>query len=198
MFFGGNGARLFSWAARASYDKQHKINDLFRAMLINGMGTEDKSKSLNIEISDNLNMKIEAAYGLLYYEPSKDNAPQVPAEYEEGVFAGEVFYGSDDVEYGEETLMDTGTLTSGLGISCKLKNLGAFIELYNQESKKLGMKTIDIKGSNVMDKVCSLAQGMLDEFRYKKPDDVPLEPVFILCLKALIQELADDWRDRYR
>ena len=196
MFFGGNGARLFSWAARASYDKQHKINDLFRAMLINGMEAADKSKDLNIEISDDL--KCEAAYGLLYYGTGVDNAPQAPAEYEEAVFAGEVFYGSDKNECSDESLMNAETLASGLSISCKFKNLKAFIDIYNQQSKKLGMKPIDIGRASILDNVCNMTQGKLDDFSGQNPVDIPLEPVFILCLKTLILELADEWKECHK
>lgn len=193
MLFGGNGSRLFGWAARGAYHKKHKINNLFGSMLVNAMGFVGKNKALNIDLSSN--QKSEAAYGLLYL--NNDTKPTGPEMYEDAVFAGEDFYGSDDNHCSENTLLNAETLTSKISIGCELKNLKTFIELYNQESKKLGMKAIDLNSSNILERVCSNTQGNLDDYCGKDSKDVPLEPVFILCLKALIHVLADDWKDRY-
>ncbi len=196
MFFGGNGAKLFRWAARGAYSQKHKINDLFKSVMVTAMKRNAaKDKHLNIAISKNL--KGEVANGLLYLDMSDEKNPKAPQEYEDSVFSGGDFYGNDGTKYSEGSLIDTEKLTSGIDIGRNLSNIKLFVETYNKKAKYLGMRPIDINHAGILDNVYSCVKGTLNEYRGKNPADVPLEPIFILCLKALIQELACQWKERH-
>jgi hypothetical protein len=179
IYVGGNGAKMFHWLDVGSYSMKSPINELFKKALLQASGFAS-TEIFKLKISSR--PKAEAAYGLVCDEDLKINENNF-----EEVLAGEKF-----VENGQEKNWDqtikAERLTSGLRAPQTLERLNDFLQVFNAYAKSRGAVISPFNPDAIaMRDVVSRLDQTLGSFKdYSDPNNVQLEPVFILALKHLL------------
>jgi hypothetical protein len=178
IYIGGNGAKMFSWLDVGSYNIKSPINELFKKALLQASGFAS-TEIFKLAISSE--PKAEAAYGLVCDEDLK-----IEENGFEEVLAGEAF-----VENGQEQkwnqLIKADRL-SGLHAPQNLDRLNDFLQVFNTYAKSRGtvISPISVDATAMRDIVSRMEQTLGDFKGDGDPNDIQLEPLFIIALKHLL------------
>ena len=175
FYIGGNGSQTFRWlTSGAPFTRRSLVNVVFAKAFFKGSGLE--GDSLNIEISKR--PKAEAAFGLIS-NTSINHADKTPDKL---VLAGESFkQGKENKSW--ETLLDREEMLDSLEVPDKLDKLEEFILAYNEGARDAELMLVAPDAKQ--------RQTLLKEVRGSLSNTITSgEPVFILALKCLLQNLS--------
>jgi hypothetical protein len=189
VHIGGNGSKLFHWAARGEHREDSHINQLFRAMLTTAAGWESTKDELRVSITRQ--PKAEAAYGLVADYDLKDFDSLDEAAFE-SVVSGESYSTGDQKRTGFD-LITRDSLNRG-AVVAKLDTLSHFVDIYNSFATKSNWNLEQIRDKdrilkNVDD---SLREWLGQQKAQKDAKKVELEPPFVIGLKELLLQFLGE------
>ena len=200
IYIGGNGSKILHWMAKGDFNPENTIAQLCREHLksvIHNASGFHSDNNRGIEISKS--PKKEAAYGLV-----AEGTKLKPSEAEFDVLAGESFTECGNDHEWTQTL--TGErLGNRLSISKnQLKQIENFIESFNDGlGAEMGMavdlnETLsgDTHGSTtVRDVIFENLENVFQGYSDAEPQEISVEPLFILALKALLGAKTRRWKN---
>ena len=200
IYIGGNGSKILHWMAKGNFNPDNTIAQLCRDHLKNVIRNASEFENDNnrgIEISKH--PKEEAAYGLV-----AEGTNLKANETEFDVLAGESFTEDGiDCEW-TETLTDE-RLGNRLSISKnQLEQIENFIESFNAGlGTEMDMpvdlnETLsgDTQGSaTVREVIFENLEKVFQGYSDAEPQDISVEPLFILALKALLDAKTRRWKN---
>ena len=199
IYIGGNGSKILHWMAEGSFNHD-TIASRCRENLkrvIREASRFDDDNNRGIEISSY--PKEEAAYGLVAAGTIlKPNATQF------NILAGETFT-ENGVDYGWTEILTAERFRNRLTISKNnLEQIQNFLDSFNAGlGKEIKMPialnetlsgetpgTETIRGT-IFEELENIFQGFSDA----EPEDISVEPLFILALKALLEAKTRRWKN---
>lgn len=179
IYIGGRGAKMFYWLDVGSYSIQSPINELFKKALLQASGFAS-AEIFKLSISSE--PKAEAAYGLVCEEDLK-----IIGDGFDAVVAGEAFVeGNKEQKWNQ--LIKADRLGGGLHPSQTMERLNDFLQVFNTYAKSRGAVvsplSIDV---TAMRDILTRVDQTLGKFKNNgDPNDIQLEPIFIIELKHLL------------
>ncbi|MCY4568786.1 MAG: hypothetical protein OXD49_10815 [Candidatus Poribacteria bacterium] len=199
IYIGGNGSKILHWMADGNFNHD-RIASICRTNLkhvIRSASGFDSDNNRGIEISRY--PKEEAAYGLV-----AEGTDLKPNETQFNILAGETFT-KDGEDYGWTSILTTERLKERLSVSKnKLEHIEKFIASFNAGlGKEINMpvdlnETLsdDAQGSAaIKDIIFEKLENIFQGFSDAEPEDISVEPVFILVLKALLEAKTRRWKN---
>lgn len=185
VYIGGNGARILHWLANGKFESDEISKKRLKQILLDASGFDTDLNRFDLEISKS--PKEEAAYGLVQIETFLDwNQDQLDKT---DVLAGETF-----IENGEERewteILTPDRLSSGVRPTEKLEKIGHFVESFNRNGWSGGKITLDQKTHNF---ILQQLSNKLSTSTKDTPDNLRIEPMFILALKSLLKWKTEQW-----
>ena len=200
IYIGGNGSKILHWMADGSFNPDNPMGLLCRQhlkyIIFNASGF-DSDNNRGIEISKS--PKEEAAYGLV-----AEGTKLTLNETQFNVLAGEAFTeGGIDYEWTE--ILTAERLDNRLSVSRnKLEQIENFIENFNAGlGAEINMPvSLDetLSGephgfATVRDAIFEELEKVLQGFSDAEPEEISVEPLFILALKALLDAKTRRWKN---
>ena len=199
IYIGGNGSKILHWMAEGSFNHD-TIASRCRENLkrvIREASRFDDNNNRGIEISRY--PKEEAAYGLVAAGTIlKPNATQF------NILAGETFT-KDGEDYEWTAILTAERLKKRLSISKnKLEQIEKFIESFNAGLGKEINMPVDLNetlsdeaqgSAAIKDIIFEKLENIFQGFSDAEPEDISVEPVFILALKALLEAKTRRWKN---
>lgn len=201
IYIGGNGSKILHWMADGSFNPDNPMASLCRKHLkhvVLNASRFDSDNNRGIEISKH--PKQEAAYGLVAAgTPLKWNKTQF------NILAGESFTENGKAYKWDEILTAERLGNNRLSISKnKLEEIENFIKNFNAGlGAEINMpvnlnETLsgELHGSaTVRDVIFEELEKDFQGFSDAKPEDISVEPLFILALKALLDGKTRRWKN---
>ena len=200
IYIGGNGSKILHWMADGSFNPDNHIAQRYREHLkdivLKASGF-DTDNNRGIEISKS--PKEEAAYGLVIEGTKlKLNATHF------GVLAGETFTEARADYQWTEILTDK-RLSSRLSISKnQLEQIENFIKNFNVGLGTAINMPVDLNetlsgkshgSATVRDVIFEELEKVFQRFSDTEPEDISVEPLFILALKVLLDAKTRRWKN---
>lgn len=190
IFVGGNASRLFHWLGGGKFSRTAPINSLFKQILLHSSdfgSTDHNFKIDNFRIEISPAPKAEAAYGLVQQTNLRIEAKDDKDE----VIAGETFLENGESRDWHETMRQD-SLHKGVDAPENLDRIHDFLAAFN---KYAGSETTRIEQVPrlVQDVRKRLADDLKNFTGFEDPSAIPVEPVFILALKNLLEIKTGDW-----
>ena len=199
IYIGGNGSKILNWMAHGSFDPDNHIAMLCRKhlkqVILNASGFKDNIHSIDISRSP----KEEAAYGLVAMGPIlKLNGAQFD------ILAGEVFT-ETGIDYEWTEILTAERLHNRLSVNKdKLEQIQNFIDSFNAGlgaefnmpvdlNETLSEETYDF--TSVKDVTFVELDKVFHGFSDAEPEEISVEPLFILALKALLEAKTRRWKN---
>lgn len=200
IYIGGNGSKILHWMSDGSFDLDNPMASLCRNhlkyILFNASGF-DSDNNRGIEISRS--PKEEAAYGLV-----AEGTKLTLNETRFNVLAGEAFTdGARDYEWTE--ILTAERLRARLSVSKnKLEQIENFIENFNAGlGAEINMR-VDLNetlsggvggSATIRDAIFEELEKVFQGFSDADPEEISVEPLFILALKALLDAKIRRWKN---
>ncbi len=200
IYIGGNGSNILHWMAEGRFNHD-TIASLCRDHLkhvIRQASGFDGDNNRGIEISRY--PKEEAAYGLVAEGIDLElNATQFD------VLAGEVFT-EDGTNFGWAEILTAERLGNRLSISKNnLEQIQNFIDSFNAKLEAdINRPPIDLNDplsgetrgfGTVRDVIFENLENIFQKLSDKEPEEISVEPLFILALKALLEAKTRRWKN---
>ena len=199
IYIGGNGSKILDWMAGGSFNHDTialRCRKHLKQIIRKASGF-DSDNERGIEISPD--PKKEAAYGLVVKgKDLKLNGTQF------GILAGETFI-ENGTDYGWTEILTTERLRNRLTVSKNnLEQIQNFLGGFNDGlGKEIDMpvdlnETLsgEIHGSApVKDIIFEELEKVFQNFSDVEPEDISVEPLFILALKALLEAKTRRWKN---
>ena len=200
IYIGGNGSKILHWMADGSFNPDNPMALLCRKHLkyiILSASGFDSDNNRGIEISRS--PKEEAAYGLVTEGTKlKSNDSQF------NVLAGEAFT-EDGIDCEWTEILTAERLGNRLSVSKnKLEQIENFIEDFNAGlGAEINMpfslnETLSGEphgSATVRDAIFEELEKVLQGFSDEEPEEISVEPLFILALKALLDAKTRRWKN---
>lgn len=200
IYIGGNGSKILHWMADGSFNPDNRMallcRDHLKYILLNASGF-DSDNNRGIEISKS--PKEEAAYGLV-----AEGTKLTLNETQFNVLAGEAFT-EDGIDYEWTELLTAERFHNRLSVSInRLEQIESFIGDFNDG---LGAKINMPVGLNetlsgephgfatVRDAMFEELEKVLQDFSDTETEEISVEPLFILALKALLDAKTRRWKN---
>jgi hypothetical protein len=202
VYIGGNGSQLLNWLAEdGRFTPDSEMNALLSKMLCEGSGFQDTEEPTRLSQRP----KHEVACGLVL---SQSKLKGLDQQTEDLLIAGEgCEINGRRIQFNER--LDLGEeLVSQFEVS-EIAQLAVFVNSFQRAIKQLGIEGIQpLAGYSITD---NDEQQQLDEngqlwrevqreltaillrMKGESPDDIRVEPPFILAVKALLQVLGQRW-----
>ena len=200
IYIGGNGSKILHWMAHGSFNPDNSMALLCRKhlkhVLLKASGF-DSDNNRGIEISRC--PKEEAAYGLVAAGTIlKRNETQF------NILAGEAFT-VDRKDYGWTETLTPKRLGNRLSVSKhKLEQIENFIKNFNAGLGAEINMPIDLNetlsggphgSATVRDVILEELEKVFQDFSDAQPEEISVEPLFILALKALLDAKTRRWKN---
>lgn len=185
IFIGGNASRLFHWLDGGKFSRTSPINYLFKQILLHSSGFGSTDHNFRIEISPA--PKAEAAYGLV----QQTNLRIETQGDKDEVIAGETFLENGESRDWHETMRQD-SLHKGVDAPENLDRIHDFLATFNKHAGR-GTTRIEQVPQLVQDARKRLADKLKQFTGLEDPSEIPVEPVFILALKHLLEIKTEDW-----
>ena len=202
IYIGGNGSKILHWMAEGSFNNdtialrcrkhlKHVIREASRF---------DNDNNRGIEISRS--PKEEAAYGLVTEGTILDESKKTQLN----ILAGETFTENGvEVDYGWTEILTAERLKKRLSVpKNKLEQIENFIKNFNAglgaEIKMPVALNETLSGethgsATVRDLIFEELEKVFQDFSDAAPEDISVEPLFILALKALLEAKTRRWKN---
>ena len=199
IYIGGNGSKILDWMAVGSFNHD-TIASRCRTNLkhvIRKASGFDSDNNRGIEVSRS--PKEEAAYGLVAGKPElKLDGTQFD------ILAGERFV-EDGIDYEWTEILTAERLRNRLTISKNnLEQIQNFLDSFNAGlGAEINMR-VDLDetlsgethgSAAVKDVIFEELEKVFQDFRDAEPEDISVEPLFILALKALLGAKTRRWKN---
>lgn len=188
IYIGGNGSNILHWVGLIEGNTDFRnANDCTRRLKQVVLDTSGSEENDHRALSISRLPKEEAAFGLVVEGPV-DDLETVDID----ILAGEAF--TEDGNNCQLTeLLTADRFTNRLRIDSELRQIGNFIKIFND---RLGERTGRLTDLNDNEKkrICDIVNDDLTKRRQKSSEDIVVEPLFILALKELLTERAQQWR----
>ncbi|MGD2087162.1 MAG: tetratricopeptide repeat protein [Candidatus Aminicenantes bacterium] len=192
IYFGGNDARLLHWLAGGKFDQDNAINFLLKGVFRKAAGITDHH---NFEIEVSPAPGEEVAYGLVL--------DQTPLKYDvdmirEGYFlAGETFTDLDNKQYKWNQRLTPTIISKGIKLlsengNFKMEMLEDFIKTFNENVDMAAIPRI-AENPRILQEIGDHVNHEFARLRDTKEWEIQIEPLFILALKKLLDEMIDEW-----
>ncbi len=194
VYVGGNGSRIFRWL---DVDGEERINPLYRTMLAQGAGWDDK-QAFRVVISPD--QKKEAAYGLV-----RDDDPK-GGDIKRNVLAGECFVaegmlqewqGSTSSSTGDKhgkhkldwnNVLTAEAFTKKLSPPPKLERMTDFLATYNRVASAQGLvSSVSLSNEHAEEVRRQLGQSLARYCGAAQTANIIVEPVFIMALRHWLE-----------
>ena len=200
IYIGGNGSNILHWMAEGSFNHD-TIASLCRDRLkhvIRQASGFDSDNNRGIEISRY--PKEEAAYGLVAEGIDLElNATQFD------VLVGEVFTEAG-TNFGWAEILTAERLGNRLSVSKNnLEQIQNFIDSFNAKLEAdINRSPIDLNDTlsgetrgfgTIRDVIFENLENIFQKLSNKKPEEISVEPLFILALKALLEAKTRRWKN---
>ena len=200
IYIGGNGSKILHWIADGSFNPDNPMALLCRKHLkhvICEASGFDSDNSRGIEISRS--PKEEAAYGLV-----AEGTILKWNETQFNILAGETFT-VDGKDYGWAEILTAERLGNRLSVSKnKLEQIENFIKTFNaglgaEINMPVGLNETLSGGTHGSDTVREVIfeelKKVFQDFSDAEPEEISVEPLFILALKALLEAKTRRWKN---
>jgi hypothetical protein len=188
VYIGGNGARILHWLANGKFESDEISKTRLKQILLDASGFDTDLNRFDLEISKS--PKEEAAYGLVQAETFLDWAQDQLGKTD--VLAGETF-----IENGEKRawteILTPERLASGLDTTEELGRIRDFVESFNKSGWSGEKITLD---QRTHDFILAQLQNTFQKFRNDTPENLRIEPLFILALKFLLEWKTNQWHHK--
>ena len=200
IYIGGNGSKILHWMADGSFNPDNPMALLCRKHLkhvICEASGFDSDNSRGIEISRS--PKEEAAYGLV-----AEGTILKRNETQFNILAGEAFT-VDGKDYGWAEILTAEQLGNHLSVSKnKLEQIENFIKTFNaglgaEINMPVGLNETLSGGTHGSDTVREVIfeklKNVFQDFSDAEPEEISVEPLFILALKTLLEAKTRRWKN---
>lgn len=199
IYVGGNGSKILHWMAEGSFNPDNPMALLCRKHLghiIRNASGFDSDNNRGIEISKL--PKEEAAYGLVA-EGTKLKSNQTQFD----ILAGETFT-EDGIDYEWTEIVTAERLANRLSISKnRLEQIENFIKNFNDGlGEEINMpvnlnETLsgETHGSTIRDVIFENLENIFQDYNDAEPQEISVEPLFILALKTLLDAKTRRWKN---
>ncbi len=199
IYIGGNGSKILHWMAEGSFNHDTIASRCRKNLkrVIRESSGFDIDNNRGIEISKS--PKEEAAYGLVAGEKVLKRT-----ERQFGVLAGEAFT-ENGTDHGWTEILTAERLKKRLSVhNNQLEQIENFIASFNTGlGAEIKMPTDlnetlsgETHGSaTVRNLIFEELETNFQDFSDEDPEDIPVEPVFILALKALLKAKTRRWKN---
>lgn len=202
IYIGGNGSKILHWMAEGSFNPDDdntmalRCRENLKSVILSASGF-DRDNNRGIEISKS--PKEEAAYGLI-----AEGTILTSNETQFNTLAGEAFTeDGKDCEWTE--ILTAERLGNRLSVPMnRLEQIGNFIENFNAGLGAEINMPVDLNetlsgathgSGTVREATFEKLEKVLQDFSDKKPEEISVEPLFILALKALLDAKTRRWRN---
>ena len=199
IYIGGNGSKILHWMAEGSFNHDtiaSRCRENLKRVIRNASGFESDNNR-GIEISKH--PKQEAAYGLV----AEGTALKL-SEIQFDTLAGETFT-EDGIERKWNEMLTAERLGNRLSISKnKLEHIENFIKNFNAGlGTEINMpvnlnETLSDESygsETIRDAIFEELENIFQGFSDAEPEDISVEPLFILALKALLEAKTRRWKN---
>jgi len=190
VFVGGNGSNLFHWVARGAWTPASAVNGLFRDVFLEAAGLPDPQRHFAINLS--AEPKAEASIGLIVDVSSTlGQYDDVNAAAFSSVVAGEPF------RIGRQALAEHATFTVqqlSAGVNAlQAPSLRRLLQLYRSATEGQNAILPPIPSGDhgaLLNQAETCIRNWVVSRRTKDPNDIELEPLFIVGLRKLLDEIS--------
>jgi hypothetical protein len=192
IYWGGNGSRLLHWLAGGKFAMDSPQNHLLKGVFCKSSQIAPEHY-FDIKVSPE--PKAEVAYGLVLH--------QTPLQYDEDkvreghYLAGETFADIKDNkhEWGEK--LSTEKISAGIKLlsengNFKMDRLQEFLQTFNVHADKSGILKVT-ENSRLLNETGDHVNHEFAELQNSKEEDIHIEPLFIVALKKLLNEVINAW-----
>ena len=205
IYIGGNGSKLLHWMADGNFGHDEiasRCRDNLKHVLREASGF-DTDNNRGIEVSER--PKEEAAYGLV----TDNNGTKLfeSKETQLGVLAGETFT-QNEVNHEWTEILRPEQFKERLSVpGDKLEEIENFIKSFNAGLGKEIKIPIDLNetlsdethsSATIRELIFEKLEKVFQGFSDAEPEDISVEPVFILALKALLEAKTRRWKNTGR
>ena len=187
VYVGGNGSRILHWLANGEFGPDSASKELFKQVLRDASGF-NSNDLFDLEISKL--PKEEAAFGLV---DEKTTLETNEVQLDE-ILAGETFI-EDGTDCKWMEILTADRLVKGLSTRNRLEQIGNFIKSFNANAGRGEAIEIPIKlaegDSNFL---FQQLQNQLQNLKGADPQNLHIEPLFILALKLLLERKTEQWK----
>ena len=186
VYIGGNGSRILHWLANGEFNPDSASTELLKQILRNASGL-NYDDSFDLVISKH--PKEEAAFGLVDEETIlESNEVQL-----DEILAGETFI-EDGIDRKWAEILTAKRLVRGLSTHSSLEQIGNFVESFNTnagrgEAIEMPIELDAVDKNSVFERL----QNQLLNLKGTDPQNLHIEPLFILALKLLLQRKTEQW-----
>ena len=187
VYIGGNGARILHWLANGKFGSDEISKKRLKQILLDASGFDTDINRFDLEISKS--PKEEASYGLV-------QATTVLKWTQDQLDKTDVLAGETFIENGEKRawteILTPERLASGLDTTeeLELEQIRDFVESFNKSGWSGEKITLD---QRTHDFILEQLQNTFQEFRNDTPENLHIEPLFILALKFLLEWKTNQW-----
>ena len=203
IFIGGNGSRIFHWLTggnpvQDNRGKAHPYLKVLEKMLIEASGLESKLFRINLSSQP----KVEVASGMISTLPNNIETfydeDKIEEDLEEifgeryapnAIFAGAEF-SKDGQDFSSEDLITAQDISEGINIY-SLEEFSNFIQKFNDVKKGLWGKGISFD-EEILQEVIDETEGFYVMNKDSDPEEIFVEPVFIVELKKFMEMFRND------
>ncbi len=187
VYIGGNGARILHWLANGKFDSNEISKKRLKQILLDASGFDTDINRFDLEISKS--PKEEASYGLVQSETFLEWTQDQLGKTD--VLAGETFIENGEKKAWTEILTPE-RLASGLDTTeeLELEQIRDFVESFNKSGWSGEKITLD---QRTHDFILAQLQNTFQKFRNDTPENLHIEPLFILALKLLLEWKTNQW-----
>ena len=203
IFVGGNGSRIFHWltggnSIQDNKGKMHPYLKVLEKMLVDASGLEARLFRINLSGQP----KVEVASGMIstlpknaetFFDEEKieEDLTQIFGERFTGnaLFAGAEFT-KDEENFSAEDFLTAQDISKGININ-SLEEFSNFVRKFNEFKKGLwsnGISFDEDMAAEIMDQTEGFYVGHIDS----DPDEIFVEPVFIVELKNFMEMFRND------
>lgn len=185
VYIGGNGARILHWLANGNFRTNEICETRLKKILLDASGFETDLNRFDLKISKS--PKEEAAYGLVQTDTILEWTQELLNKKD--VLAGETFTENGEARVWTE-LLSPERLAAGIDTTEDLVQIRNFVESFNNSGWSGEMITLD---QRTRDFVTAQLQNKFQKFRNDSPENLRIEPLFILALKYLLEWKTNQW-----
>ena len=187
VYIGGNGSRILHWLANGEFGPDSASKELLKQVLRDASGfSYDDFFDLVISKYP----KEEAAFGLVNEEIIlESNEVQL-----EEILAGEAFI-EDETECRWTEILTAERLVRGFSTHQRLEQIENFVKSFNANTGRgqaieMPIELAEVDSNLIFERL----QNQLLNFRGTDPQNLHIEPLFILALKLLLERKTEQWK----
>ncbi len=182
FYFAGNGSKMLDWLDHGgSFGSESRVNRLFEEVLVQASGLDESN--FKVERTRHDHVKHEVAYGLVFDR-------NLEVQRSSSAVAGEAFTETAD-QRAWETRLTPEVLSQGveLGDLDRLRDLVTTFNRLAEESDGL-LDPVSEEDAR-FERARETVRSHLQEYRAMESENIDVEPLFVLGVKAFLDDLRE-------